>query len=375
MARTQPVEMLEPIEFNNFGSLREFSEGHPWDYLECTNLSVPVFCNVQTEGEIAFGIQTHREDDMSYVKLFAPSEFVSVSQLVYSPAMDPGRWKPGQGVFRESWELEFESNSLFPRKYRSRIDDITDRGDTWMKPRCERPVGMVPVLRTQVQFTRRPLLLAYHNLVIAMPTNMEPQHGCARELLRLAPAIKTAVNKFMPKVEVGSTMRIRLKSAKNMAYLWLMFTRFKTEDVPELAPWSAAMERVMMDLTRVNVGEVIMTMPPPPGCSRTWEDVMRYLIRGTDMPDVRIMIAIGDDKPVSPSDIPIRHGNRQENRYLLPNFWRPTKGKDFDEVPNTGSLLRNAALDEFTRIKEEELDEQDSLDAWDRSHAGIPKNF
>ena len=367
------------IEFNNFGGIREFSEGNQWDYLETSHFTTPVFCNVTTQGEIAFSLQTHREDDLSYIRLFAPSEFVTVTQVAIIPSISAERWRTGLGVFRDSWECEYQSNSQFPSKYTRKIDNITDRADTWDKPRCVRPAGPMPTLRTQVQLTLRPLLLAYHNLVIAMPTNMEPQHGCARELLRLAPSIKTAVEKFVKKIEVGSAIRLKIKSGRGYGFVWLMFTRFKTEDIPELGLWAAAMDRVMTDIGELEIPEIVMTMPPPPGFRTTWNDVLRYVTQGFETYTTRVLVAVGQERPMNPIDFTPRPGSKQENVYLLPCFSKPTRGKSYDQVPVSNTPFYELAVKELTRIKEEEVDEKDlpsAFDPWTTSRrASVPKNF
>ena len=328
MAYLQEQERALPMVYN-FEPFKEYAEGYQWDYLQSPSSLVPAYSSVRTQSDVNFGIRTDREDDMSLVRMFAPSEFVEVYHLAYSPGQDTARWKEGHGVFREAWEFESGRQVLFPTRFPQQIDPISDRGDTWEQPRSRRPTGEFPTAKTQAQLTKGPLLIGAQNLIIAMPTNMEPQHGCARELLRLAPAIKTAVRGLVPEIAVGSMIRIKVKTAKEKGHVWLMFNRFKTEDIADPGPWEAALEEVLLDVERMNVQEVVMTMPPAPSRKMTWRRVLNYMLEGVRMRTLRILVAVGEDKPTDPLDVCLRPGIRMDNIIDLPQFRRTGRGKGF----------------------------------------------
>ena len=85
----------------------------------------------------------------------------------------------------------------------------------------------------------------------------------------------------------------------------------------------------MLDVKRMNVQEVVMTMPPAPGRKMTWKRVLSYMLQGIRMRAIRILVAVGEDKPTDPLDIRLRPGIRKENIIALPQFVRTGRGKGF----------------------------------------------
>ena len=84
MAYTQEEERLLPMVYN-FEPFKEYAEGYQWDYWQSPSSLVPAYTSVRTQSDVNFAIRTDREDDMSLVRMFAPSEFVEIYHLAYSP--------------------------------------------------------------------------------------------------------------------------------------------------------------------------------------------------------------------------------------------------------------------------------------------------
>ena len=265
---------------------------------------------------------TYLQEDYTYLPVWTLGEFTRLRRIRALGDGGPERWGYINDPDETKWEID-ELRQGFDYRSTWRSPNVeTRRADTQGNPRLPTLQGNNVEAIGRVRVMKGPLILGLHHAVIPMPVDWQPLFGMQKEILRLVPELREAVQRDYQDRKMGDVIRAEIAVAGHSSFIWFLLTKPRDECVGDLAPFVHALSLVSEDLGHMGIQHLVVTRPTNRPYMFQTQEIARFYDEGIRHRALRMVLLTGFEQDEAKQWLPkSRRSFKREKPISLPWFW------------------------------------------------------